>query len=269
MDKVKIIEKWYKALNFPARYDKEFYYALSYIKAEDFNIETYDTDEKDGVKNLVAYLYMCEELALKYSEKGIPDDILYDTLSDIKRWLDTYSEINGRLYLGELYWLKQHLSMNLFKIGRLQYAFGKAKNDIHNKKIKKGDNVIEVHIPADGPLLREDCENSLKMAKQFFEEFYPNYKFEYFTCHSWLLDRTLKEILAPESNIIKFQDMFEVIESEESFSILKYVFRWDATKENINLYDTRSSFAANVKDSINNGKKFYEALGVINHRSKR
>ena len=74
------------------------------------------------------------------------------------------SNINKKagLYLGELNWLKRHLSMKLFKLGRLQFAFGEAICDLAEKNIKKGDNVIEVHIPAAGHLLKSECEKSFE-----------------------------------------------------------------------------------------------------------
>ena len=263
LDTTKIIEKWYKILNFNSRYDAEFYNALNEIKIEDFKIDKYDTEEKDGKKNFLSYLYMCEDLSKQYKQKGISEEILYDTLSDIGRWLDTWSEIEEGLYLGELNWLKLHLSMNLFKLGRLQFAFGKASCDVVEKNIKKGDNIIEVHIPAEGPLLKAECERSFDLAKKFFKEFYPDYEYKYFICHSWLMDSGLKNLLKNDSNMLIFQDMFEVFEPEESYAILKYVFKWNITKENLNSCVAVSSFARKVKEWINDGGKFYEALGVL------
>lgn len=259
----KIIEKWYKILNFPAKYDAEFYNALNEIKIEDVNISQYDIEEKDGKKNFLSFLYMCEELSKKYKQKGISEDILLDTLFDLVRWLDIWSELEGSLYLGQLDWLQNHVSMNLFKLGRLQFAFGKAECDVPEKNIKKGDNIIEVHIPEEGPLIKEECEKSFERARKFFKKFYPDYEYKFFTCHSWLMDENLKELLKPESNILLFQSMFEIYNPEESYAILKYVFKWNTTKENLNSCVATSSFAKRIKEWVNDGKKFYSSLGVI------
>ena len=194
-DAKNIIEKWYKKLNFPSKYDDEFYNALDGFKTEDFNISQYDTSEEDGKKNFLSFLYMCEELSEKYARKGIPENVLIDTLGDLAIWLDIWSELKGELYLGEIRWLRHHLSMNLFKLGRLQFAFGKATCDVDEKNIKKGDNVIEVHIPAEGPLVKEECEKSFERAKAFFKAFYPDYEYRCFTCNSWLMDENLKKLL--------------------------------------------------------------------------
>lgn len=263
MNTAQIIEKWYKLLNFSSVYDAEFYSALNEIEIVDIKINEYDTEEKNGRKNFLSYLYMCEELSRQYKQKGIPEEILFDTLSDIGRWLNIWSELKGELHLGELTWLKNHLSMRLFQLGRLQFALGKAECDITEKNIKKGDNIIEVHIPQNGPLKRKECENSFDMAKKFFREFFPEHKYKYFTCHSWLMDRSLKKLLKPDSNILVFQDMFEVFNAQESYAALKYVFKWDTTKENLSSYACASDFARNIKEWVNKGEKLYEALGVI------
>ena len=258
-----IIEKWYKKLNFPGKYDAEFYDALNEIEIQPISISQYDITQKDGRKNLLSYLYMCEEISAKYAQKGIDEEILLDTLADLVRWTETWSGLKGSLYFGETGWLRNHLGMNLFELGRLQYAFGEADWDVAKKNIKKGDNVIKIHIPGAGPLIKEDCERSLEKAKEFFKEFYPEYEYKYFTCHSWLLDETLKEILKPESNILSFQSLFEISGPEESYDIIKYVLKWDATKETVNSYVPATSFAKKVQERVNEGKAFYAALGVI------
>ena len=58
-----------------------------------------------------------------------------------------------------------------------------------------------------------------------------------------------------------------MFEPEESYSILRYVFKWNTTKENLNSCVDASSFARKVKERINDGGKFYDALGVIEANS--
>ena len=99
-----VIAFWYKKLNFPSKYDGEFYRALEEIEIPaDSKLEDYDPKCEDGKRNLLAYLYFCEELKRRYEEKGIGEDILMDTLSDLVVWTDVWSELKGELWLGELY----------------------------------------------------------------------------------------------------------------------------------------------------------------------
>ncbi len=71
--------------------------------------------------------------------------------------------------------------MKRFKLGRLQYCFKTMDRDIPELGVAKGDKVIDMHIPALGPLCPEDCAESLDIARAFFAKYYPEYKYEYFT----------------------------------------------------------------------------------------
>ena len=259
-----IIEKWYDKLSFPSEFDAEFKNALAEIKISDaISIDTYDLNSKDGARNLLSFLYFCEQLEQKYIKKGIDLSILYDTLRDIVNWTEVWSDINGSLFLGELSWLSRHLSMRLFKLGRLQFCFGKAERDISQHNIKKGDNIIEIHIPAGGALSEAECENSIRMARKFFEKYYPEYEYKGFTCHSWLLDKSLREILDDDSNIVKFMNLFDIVHSEESDAIFRYVFNWDTTRRKALKLTPTSSLAEKIKKCARSGKTFYEGYGVI------
>ena len=258
-----IIRKWYRLTDISKDWDNEFEKALAEIKISDsLSIETYNSDG-DGKRDFLSYLYMCENLKKKYDEKNIPEEILIDTVKDIAIWTDLWSDLKSGLFLGECQWLKRHLSMKLFKIGRLQFYMGKAETDIPEKGIIAGDDVIEIHIPASGPLKESECKESLKMAREFFKKNFPEYDYKCFTCHSWLLDDSLDELLDKESNIIKFRKMFELRGKEESDAILRYVFSWNTTLRKLPKEVPGSSFALKVKEKALKGGKFYEALGVI------
>lgn len=259
-----IIEGWYHRLGFHPRYDEAFARALDEIEVDPaITAADYDNSEEDGRKNLLYYLYFCEDLAKRYGEKGIPDDILYDTLADIPRWLDTWSELKGGLYLGELGWLSRHFAMNLFKLGRLQFCFNTAKKDYGSHGIGAGDPYLDIHIPASGPLRYEECAESLRMAKDFFGKFYPEYDYKGFMCHSWLLDPTLSRFLPENSNILRFQTLFHIAETEEGDGILQFVLRWRCTRETLCTVEPKSAFAEKVKAAALDGATFYVGQGII------
>lgn len=259
-----IIEKYYNKLKFPKLFDKEFKKALNEVKISDaITIEEYDYTCDDGKRNLLSYLFMCEELKRRYDEKNIPEDIFYDTISDLVIWTSNWSDIKGSLYLGEIDWLSNHLKGVLFKLGRLQFRMGQADADIPERNLKKGENVMEIHIPEGGSLNPEECRKSIEMAKDFFAKYFPEFKYEKFTCHSWLMDDTLDELLPAESNMIKFKDMFDRFNPEEDDSILRYVFSWNTTRYNVKNRISESSLAKNVKKYVKEGKKFYSALGIM------
>lgn len=260
----KIIEKWYLALGFPSEFNREFYKALETIRISDaISIDTYDINCEDGLRNLLSFLYMCEALEAKYKTRGIDRKILMDTLSDLVRWCVIWSNLKGSLYLGELGWLKNHLCGNLYMLGRLQFAMGSAEHAIPEAGIAQGDPVMEVHIPEEGPLSADAVEAAFAEAKTFFAAHFPEFAYSCFTCHSWLLDPTLQQLLPPQSNILRFQNRFTVTEAIESYALLRYIFRWNTTRVNLAYAQPSSNFAAKVKELVRGGKKFYEAIGFI------
>ena len=259
-----IIEKWYKRLNFNSKYDAEFYEALESVEIPaDTSIANYNLESTDGKKNLLAFLYMCEALQEKYAEHGIGEDILLDTLSDIVRWCDEWSEVKGELYLGEIGWLSRSMNFYLFKIGRLQYCIHSVSEKFTKFGMKIGESFIGVHIPPSAPFGVEECKQSLDMARAFFAKYFPDMQYSYFSCLSWLLDETLKDYLSPESNILKFAGLFTVVEAVPSDDIIRFVFGSSATRENIDTWNCRSSFAVKIKSAIEEGKVFYETRGLI------
>ncbi|MBE6655253.1 MAG: hypothetical protein E7609_00075 [Ruminococcaceae bacterium] len=253
-----VIQKWYEKIGFPKKYDEAFYAALAKIEVSpDATLEAYDKTSEDGIKNLLHYLYFCEETARRCSSRDIPEDILLDTLSDIVIWTDIWSEIKGELYLGEIAWLANHLSGRLFKLGRLQFA-------IPDPSLLEERGTVQVHIPAVGKLDISACLASIDEAKSFFARYFPEYEYDRFTCDSWLLDETLKKYLPPESNIVRFGDLFTRVKSEDADSLLQYIFRWDTKRETLPSFPATSSLAARIKKAIlEEGETFHLTLGYI------
>ena len=259
-----VIAQWYEKLRFPKIYDEEFRAALKRIPVSDaLTVENFRRDGTDGQRNLLSALYLCQGLAAEYEKRGIPENVLLETLGDIVRWCETWSRLRGQLYLGELNWLKFHLSGKIFQLGRLQFCMGHAHEDIPEAGVKKGDGVLEVHIPNTGALSREECEKSFARAREFFPEYFPEFSWKVFTCHSWLLDETLEQMLPQESNILWFKNLFTPIWQEESDAILGYVFPWRTTRTQVRHCVSQSRLAQAVKKHVLEGGTFYEVLGYF------
>ena len=260
----RIIRRWYDTLAFPESYNAQFEDAMREISISDaITLESYDKGCKDGRRTLLSMLYLCEGLKKRYEGAGIPEEYLLATLRDLPIWTVSWSNVKGSLYLGELAWLSNHLGMKLFRIGRLQFCMAGSEHNIPKYNIKKGDNVIEVHIPEGEKLSPEECQRSLTLARRFFAEYFPGYEYTVFTCHSWLLDDTLKMYLPEESNIIRFGNMFDKVESEASTALIRYIFRWDTTPENLKYAVTYSGFSERIKAAVLSGEVFHETLGII------
>lgn len=264
-DKVKIIEKWYKELEFPSEYDEQFYALLN--ESENIPTDTFEEHEfmnspETAGQNLIAYLYFAETLGEKYKEKGITHNILKDTLYDLVICTNRVYENTKKVGITSVSWMKHHFSFKLFRLGRLQFCMDGASMDIEEKGIGKGDPVLDVHIPKGNPLKIEDCLESFEIAEKFFVKYFPGYEYKWLTCHSWMLDETIRPFLKPGSNILKFQTLFEAVRPVEMDSILHFIFKYGITREELAKCEARSNFAKKVKEYALSGGKFYNTLGV-------
>ena len=257
--KKNIIKKWYDKLHFPTEYDEQFSLILENCDLGGVTVaEEYEYNEDTG-KNLCAYLYFCEAVSEKYKRHGISDEILLDTLSDIVVWTKIYYGMWGKVGFAEVSWIRRHLTFKLFKLGRLQFEITDAECDIDAFDTECGDPILAVHIPGVGPLSESD---SFNMAKEFFGSYFPAYSYKCFTCHSWLLDPTLKKYLRDGANILRFAELFTPVSSEKSDTLLKYIFRRDTTRESVANEEKKSGVAERIADAIANGEIFYEVLGA-------
>ncbi|MCK5804036.1 MAG: DUF5596 domain-containing protein, partial [Lentisphaeria bacterium] len=64
-----------------------------------------------------------------YRERGIPEDVLRETLNDMELWLREHRTRHGRWGFSEHKWMIQHFSANLFMLERLQFQPGAYRYD--------------------------------------------------------------------------------------------------------------------------------------------
>jgi hypothetical protein len=69
--------------------------------------------------------------------------------------------------------------------------------------------------PRGGPMTPEAVTASLDEARAFFPRHFPDERYTTFSCGSWLLDPRLLEYLPEDSNIVRFQQRFELEPYEE------------------------------------------------------
>ena len=243
-----IIRKWYKKLGFPGDWEAEFEKILENEELSPCSFDEYD-DKENLTRNLPMYLYFCEKVEKRYNAVGIPEEILLDTLSDILIWAKMYKSIYGTLGLEETGWIKRHLEMRLFRLGRLQFCMA--------------ENELEIHIPKGESMTQELCRDSIEKSKAFFAKYFPEFVYGKYTCHSWLLDDTLLNFVKADSNIARFMRMFDIKSSDESYAALKYIFRHDATRENLKDFEPETRMAREIKEYVLNGGKLFQKLGEI------
>lgn len=163
-------------------------------------------EENWRVFALALYIRMAVEVYETFQEKGIADQIYFDTFSDFRIWNEECQKKYGICGLTECEWLSLPLELKIFRLGRLQFEPICLEKAVETEKytLPEGTKVLNVHIPEDGRLDAEACLDSFAKAEKFFGE-----TFEAFVCESWLVSPKLKELLNEDSNIIKFMELFE------------------------------------------------------------
>lgn len=217
--------------------------------------------KENDVVRLAVCLYYAEHITKPmYIEKGIPLDIYYDTMSDIAIWCEN-NDNNG---LKNYNWIKNHLKLELFRLGRLQFQMYKCNNATlkYNKlPFKKGDNLLYVHIPQGEKLEYSKCVESLILSKDFFADYF-DYDFEYYFCESWLLYSENFFFMAPSSNILQFQSLFEIAYSvcEDKQAIERIFGKRHIIKSK---YPENTSLQKQAKAFMKAGNKLGLGIGVI------
>ena len=157
---------------------------------------------------LAVILECAVRLRERYAEKGISDEVFLDTMSDIKIWCEN-ADNKGIKNYG---WLKNHLKLELFRLGRLQFQLYECKNKTLNYKklpFSYGEKLIYVHIPQGERLDTERCMASFRRAESFFKKYFLEYEYKWYFCESWLLYEGNKNFMAENSNILAFASLFD------------------------------------------------------------
>ncbi len=174
------------------------------------------TEMDDGLSVLAARLREAEDTYRIYQKKGISDQIFYDTMACFSRFVKEYKESFGKYGFDRDFWITRQLSGVLFRIGELEYEMVK----------EQGEDVISVHIPSDAHIDSEHTGQSYLESVDFFARYFPEYHYREYICGSWMLSPALKEILPAESNIIRFQEAYDIYEwDKESDEYKQWIFK--------------------------------------------
>lgn len=216
---------------------------------------------KDDLTRLAVALAASEKTYEAYKEKGIDENIFFDTMHDIGIWCEN-NHNNG---LNNCNWIVNHICLELFKIGRLQYQIVKFPYIIYDYRktpIKLRENVIAVHVPQGERLDYDACVASIEKAKAFFKQYFPQYSFAYFICDSWLLYDKNKEFMDENSNIIKFQSLFNIAMSRPADEqAIERIF--GKREKDAYCYAQKTSLQKAAKAYILNGGKLGTGFGYF------
>ncbi|NUO59947.1 MAG: DUF5596 domain-containing protein [Hamadaea sp.] len=164
-----------------------------------------------------AYLAMIDVVTAYHREHGIDAAVTWATLADLGRNLAVDRRMNREGWPVMQSWLTLHTRGGLYELGRLQH--------------QRSDSTLDLHIPESGPLSPAAIDASLDEARAFFPRHFPDEHYTEFACGSWLLDPQLQKFLPEDSNIVRFQQRFELepyVEPEgldADVEVRRFVFR--------------------------------------------
>lgn len=189
-----------------------------------------------------------------YKKKGISKEIYIATMKCYTRFIQETYKMTGKLYFDRYWWTTRQAGCHLYRLGELEYEL----KPINNKEI-----VIEMHIPSDANFSSVSVDASIKMARKFFDEYYPELSDCEYRCHSWLLDTQLKDMLIENSNIFSFQNRFEIYDAGEiDTEFIEWLFN-TKTRDYPNLPEN-TSLQRKVKSHILNNGIIRTAYGRLN-----
>ena len=159
-------------------------------------------------------------------------------------------------------WLAKVVAGGVISLGRLQFEWAEPT---------AAGAAWPVHIPESGPLDPAACDESFARAVAFFRG-RGDSATRGFVCHSWLLDDQLAEYLPGESNILRFQRRFTLVDTAESdapvdgategdHAVAKFVFRRPLAELSALTPSTRLETA--VVTHLAAGRHWRERAGVM------
>ncbi len=225
-----------------------------------------DMNENIYTMSMLLLILCAEPLFSRYSEEGIPEDIYWDTLMDLSYKLNECYQVYGIWGTFVRDWYPGFYQMERFALGRMQYEYSTFELDdlvINGITVKKGDKVINMHIPSSGSFTEEKRLDSYKRAYAFYGKEFGR-KLIPMVCDSWLLYPEHKEFLPKHLNIRGFMDDFSYIqgEAEEGFHNAWRVFGKDFEKEPKD-WSRETTLQKVFAEHLENGGKLGSGYGIF------
>ncbi len=171
------------------------------------------------------YLAVLPEVRRFHTERGVPDDVSWTTLTALGRAVDEARSLNGvsGLSLRGQWSVPMRFRGADYELGRL--SFNRGEFSILGRT---HSYVLNVHIPPLGPLDAASCDDSFSRAREFFPRYFSEEPLSFFVCESWLMDDQLAAYLPENSNLMRFQRRFRLLPEKEPMrsddDILRYIF---------------------------------------------
>lgn len=209
-------------------------------------------EDPDGMKRLCCMLRCALRAEEDYERLGISGEIYVDTMAAFSRFVREYRESYGCYGFNRGSWTPRQVSCRLFRIGQLEYELTTLDRE----------PVVSLHIPTDVDLRPEILHPSLREGLAQLVRLFPDYAGKKVCCHSWLLSPQLKELLPESSNILCFQELFDIEpDSVPGRDVLLWVFKNPRLPREA--YPENTSLQRKLKRFFLEGGQFLEGKGYL------
>ncbi len=158
------------------------------------------------------FLLSCTDRAKQiFDKRGIDEDIYRDTMRDLTEKLKECKRLYDVWGTFVVWWYPGFLRAERFTLGRLQFETQPFPFEDYKGIVKMGDTVYNFHVPSGSPLTYEAVIDSFRRAYKFFrvEGVMP------IVFSSWLIYPPVASLFADGSNLRRFYELFDVVESKE------------------------------------------------------
>ena len=209
-------------------------------------------EDPGGMKRLCSMLRCALRTKERYDRLGISEEIYIDTIAAFSRFVREHMASYGSYGFDRGFWTTRQISGTLLRIGQLEYEMTTLEEE----------PIVSLHIPTDVDLRPEVLRPSLKEGLEAFFRLFPAYRGKRVFCHSWLLSPLLKEFLPADSNIMRFQELFDLDpEGTPGNDVLLWVFKNPKLPREALPEDT--SLQRKLKAFFLNGGEFLEGKGYL------
>lgn len=221
------------------------------IDTKDFELIKAKLNDYDGIKLLTIYLLKAYDDLTLYLKLNIDLNIYFDTFKCFSRFLkETYLATN-KLIFDRYFWTYKQTELSLFKIKELEYEI-----DLINKE-------ISIHIPSNANLKLDIVLDSLKSSYLFFKEHFKEVSEYKYTCSSWLLGKELVNLLNKNSNILRFQSLFNIVNTYIDNKDL-YFFVFNTYNKDVTSFKEETSLQKKLKKYLLINRDYYSSKGILN-----
>lgn len=209
-------------------------------------------EDPGGFKQLCCLLRCALKARAEYERLGIPVEIYVDTMAAFSRFVREHMESYGCYGFDRTFWVTRQVSSRLFRIGQLEYELTSLN----------GEPIVSLHIPTDVDLRPEILKPSITAGLSEFRRIFPEYADKPVYCHSWLLSPLLKDFLPEQSNILRFQQLFDIqSDTKPGNSVILWVFKNPKlTPED---YPEHTSLQRKLKQFFLRGGQFLDGKGWL------